>query len=72
MLSVMTVMVIPVVIGALGTVPKGLVSRLTKAGNQGTNGDHPNFSIVKIGQNTKILETCGDLLSLSLLRKTIS
>ncbi len=50
--------VIPVVIGALGTI-KGLIS--TRTGgleNKRMSRDHPNYGIVKIGQNTeKILET---------------
>ena len=52
----MKVTVIPIVIGALGTVTKGLVQG---PGNK-TSGDHPNYSIIEIGQNT---ESPGDLLS---------
>ena len=46
----MKVTVIPIVIGALGTVPKELVKGLE---GLDTSGDHPNYSIVEIGQNTK-------------------
>ena len=40
------VIVIPIIIGVLGTVTREL-------GNKRTSGDHPNYSIVEIGQNTK-------------------
>ena len=40
-------------------------------GNKRTRGDHPNYSIVEIGLNTK-KETWDNLLSLRLQRKTIS
>ena len=40
-------------------------------GNKRTSGDHSNYSIIKIGQNTKkSLKTCGALLSLRLQWKT--
>ena len=40
---------------------------MRKLGNKTTRGDHPGYSIIKIGQNSeKILETLGDLLSLKL------
>ena len=45
-----------IAIRVLETISKGLVKR--------TSGDHPDYSIIKIGQNT---EKCpGDLLSLKL------
>ena len=34
-----------------------------------TNGDNPDYNIIKIGQNTK---SCEDLLSLKRQRKNIS
>ena len=43
----MQVTIIPLVIGAFGTVTKGLLKGL---GNKRTCGDYPNDSIVKIGQ----------------------
>ena len=46
----MKVMIIPIVIGALGTVTKGLVRGLV---NNGTSGDHPNYYTIEIGQNTE-------------------
>ena len=46
------VTVIPIVIGALGTIPR--VSKETRGvENKRTSGDHPNYSIIKIGQNNK-------------------
>ena len=45
----------PIVIGEHGTAAKGLVQ------NKRTNGDHPNYSIIKIGQNTK--KCSGNMLS---------
>ena len=52
-------MVIPIVIGALGTVHKGLVQGV---GDLETTGDYSNYSIVEISQNTE--KSPGDLLSL--------
>ena len=34
--------------------PKGLARGLEKVGNWRTNRDHPNYSIIKIGQNTEM------------------
>ena len=52
----MKVTVIPIVLGALGKIPKGLVKGL---GNKRTSGNHPDYSIMKIGQNTE--KSSGDL-----------
>ena len=49
---------IPIIIGTLGTVPKGMVKRLEDR-NQKTSGYHLNYSIVNIGQN--IEKSLGDL-----------
>ena len=46
----MKVTVIPIVGGALETIPKGVVKWRFR--NQRTRGDHPDYSIMKIGQNT--------------------
>ena len=46
------VTVIPFVSGALGTITKRLGKRAGRVGNQKSE-DHPGFSIVEIGQNTK-------------------
>ena len=45
----MKVTVIPIGIGALSTVTKGLIKRTRKLGNKRTSRDHPNYSIAKIG-----------------------
>ena len=45
-------MVILIVIGELGTVPKGLVIGIGRVRNRRTSRDHPNYSIAEIGQNT--------------------
>ena len=45
----MKVIMTPAVNGVLGTIPKGA----GRVGNRRTNQDHPNYSIVKIGQNTE-------------------
>ena len=50
----MKVTAIPIVTGALGTVNKGFI-------NKRTSGDHPNYSIIENGQNTKM--NPGDLRS---------
>ena len=46
---------IPIVIGALGSHRK--INKGT--GNKRTNGDHPNYCIIEIGQNTE--KSPGDL-----------
>ena len=40
---------VPIIVGALGTVSQ----RLGNTGNQRKNQDHPNYSTVKISQNTE-------------------
>ena len=54
----MKVTVVPIVIGQLGShqrVGKGIGG----IGNKSTSGDHPNYSIIKIGQILRrVLETC--------------
>ena len=48
----MKVMGIPIVIGALGKIPKGLVKDLEDFINKRTSGDRPDYRIIKIGRNT--------------------
>ena len=43
----------PIKVGALGTVTKGFVKELGRLGNKRISGDHPSYSIIKIGQNTE-------------------
>ena len=56
----MKVTVVPIVNGELGSIPKGLIKRTGRLGNKRTSGDHPDDSIIKIGQNTEKIP--GDLL----------
>ena len=49
----MQVTIIPIVIGAFGTVTKGGL------GSWRTSGDHPHYSIIENGQNTE--KSPGDL-----------
>ena len=49
----MKVTVLPIVVGALGTVTKGLVKSIRGLRNKRSSGDHPNYSIVEIDQNTE-------------------
>ena len=60
-------------IGTLGTVTKGLVVRTGELGNKRTSIDHPDYSIVEVGQNTE--KSPGDLRRLAVTQtqwKTIS
>ena len=66
----MKVTVIPIVIGALGAIPKRIGKGTRRLGNNQTSEDHPNYSIINIDQNAE--KTWGDLLSLKLQWKTIS
>ena len=61
----MKVTIVPIVIGVLGTITKGLLKVLEELGR-----DYPDDSIAKNSQNTET--SAGDLLSLKLLWKTIS
>ena len=45
--------VIPIVVGVFGTIAKWLVKGTGGVGNLKTSRDHPNYSIVRIGQNTE-------------------
>ena len=49
----MKVTVMPIFIGALGTNLKRLGKGAKRLRNQKTSGDHPDYSIIKIGQNTE-------------------
>ena len=52
--------VIPIVIGTLGTIPKGLIKRGERLWKKRTSGDHPDYSIIK---NT--YKSSGDLRRLA-------
>ena len=49
----MKVTIIPIVIGAFGTVTKRLLKGIAGLGSWRPSGDHPNDSIIENGQNTK-------------------
>ena len=58
----MKVTVIPIIIGVLGTVSKVLIKRMDDL-EMRTRGDHPNYCVTEIGQNTK--KSPGDLRRLA-------
>ena len=64
----MKVMVIPIVIGSLGTVTKALLQVLDDL--EITNGDHPNNRIVKISLNTA--KSPGDFRRLSVTQTPVN
>ena len=55
---------IPIVIGALDTGHQRFVTEKAILGNKTTRGDHPNYSIIGISQNTE--ESSGDLRRLAI------
>ena len=61
----MQVTIIPIVIGAFGTVTKGTRG----LGSWRTSGDHPNDSIIENGQNTK--KSPGDLRRLAVTQTSV-
>ena len=65
----MKVTIIPVVTDALGTVTKGLVQGPEDLEIRVTSGDHPNYSIVEIGQNTE--KSPGDLRRLTVTQTPV-
>ena len=76
----MKVRIIPFLIGAFGTVTKGLLKGTRGLGNKRTSGDHPNCYIIENSQNTE--KRPGDLRifvvtpvkvhQLMLMRKTLT
>ena len=65
----MKVMVIPNVIGALGTISNGLVNGLGELGNGRTSRYHPDYSIIRLGQNTE--KSHRDLWRLGVTQTTV-
>ena len=61
----MTVTIIPIVIGAFGTVTKGP----GRFGSWRPSGDHPNNSIIENGQNTE--KGPGDLRRLAVIQSPV-
>ena len=49
----MKVMIIPIVIGAFGTVTKGVLKGLEDFEAGGRVEDHPNYNIIENGKNTE-------------------
>ena len=67
----MKVTVIPIVIGSLGTITKGLIKRLEDFEKKRTSGDHPNYCIIEISENTE--KSPGDFRGLAVTSvRTIS
>ena len=64
----MKVKIIPIVIGAFGTVIKGLLKGL-EVGEGRTSGDHPNYYIIENGQNTE--KSPGDLRRLAVSQTSV-
>ena len=65
----MKVKVIAIVIGALVTVTKRIDKGTRGLGNKRTSGDHPNDSIIKIGQNAE--KSPGDLRRLAVTQTPV-
>ena len=59
----MKVMFLPTVIGAFDAVTKGLLKRLEDLENKRMNGDHLNYYVIEISQNTE--KSLGDLRRLA-------
>ena len=64
----MKVTVIPIVIGAFGTIPKLLIKETGRLRNKRTRED-PNYSIIKIGYNTE--KSSGDLKRLAVTQTPV-
>ena len=62
----MQVTIIPIVIGAFGTVTKGLLKGFGGLGSWRTRRDHPNYYIIENGQNTE--KSPGDLRRLGVIQ----
>ena len=61
--------IIPIVIGAFGTVTKGLLKGLEDFGSWRPSGDHPNQSIIENGENTE--KSPGDLRRLAVTQTPV-
>ena len=65
----MKVTIIPIVIGALGTVTKGIIKGTGRLGCWRTSGDHLNYSIIENGRNTE--KSPGDLRKLAITQTPV-
>ena len=63
------VTVIPIVVGVLGTVPKGSEKGLRRGGNWRTNQEISDYSTVEISQKTQ--ESLGDLRRLAITQTPV-
>ena len=61
--------IISIVIGALARLTEGLIKRLGGLRNKRTCGDHPNYCIIEIGQNTE--KSPGDLRRLAVAQTPV-
>ena len=68
MITMSKMTVIPFVIGVLGRIPKCLVEELEDLEIRGRIGDIPDYSIIKIGRNTKKIPE--DLIRLAVTQNT--
>ena len=69
----MKVTIVPIVIGALGTITKGLLKGLEDLEIGGRTETIQTIALLRTARILKrVLETWGDLLSLKLQRKIIS
>ena len=49
----MNVIIIPIVIGALGTITKRIDTKTGRLGNKRMSGNHPNYRTVETSENTE-------------------
>ena len=62
--------VIPIVNGPLGTIPTCLGMGQRRCRNQRMSGDYPDYSIIKMGQNTE--KSPGDLRRLAVSQNSVN
>ena len=65
----MNVMIISIVIGAFGTVTKGIITGTGGLGSWRMSGHHQNYDIVENGQNTE--KSPGDLRRLDVTQTPV-
>ena len=65
----MQVTIIPIVIGAFGTVTKRITKATGGLGSWQMSGDYPNYYIIENGQNTK--KSPGDLMRLAVTQSPV-
>ena len=65
----MKVSILPIVIGAFGTVTKRIIKGPRRYGSWRPSGGHPNFTIIENGQNTE--KSSGDLRKLAVTQSPV-